>query len=110
MLEGGIPWCFSEETSIQRETLKELGLKIQYQEGVLGAFKNPRGEPCLFILDGLWNDVYWGRQMRHLFTKGSHHRNISVIQITQKISHQDRHCTEISLKVQYMVRLKNVSD
>ena len=73
-------------------------------------FKNPRGQACLFILDDLLNDVYSSRQVCDLFTKGSHHRNISVILITQNIFHQDRHCRDISLNAQYLVLLKNVRD
>jgi hypothetical protein len=45
-----------------------------------------------------------------LFTKGSHHRNISVILITQNIFHQAKHCQDISLNAKYLVILKNVRD
>jgi hypothetical protein len=45
-----------------------------------------------------------------LFTKGSHHRNISVILITQNIFHQSKHCRDISLNAKYLVLLKNVRD
>jgi hypothetical protein len=43
-----------------------------------------------------------------LFTKGSHHRNLSVILITQNIFHQAPHCRDISLNAKYLVALKNV--
>jgi hypothetical protein len=45
-----------------------------------------------------------------LFTKGSHHRNISVILITQNLFHQGRFCREISLNAKYIVVLKNIRD
>jgi len=90
--------------------MNELNLNIRYHEGVPGDFKNPRGEPCLFILDDLLNDVYSSIQVCDLFTKGSHHRNISVILVTQNIFHQDRHCRDISLNTQYLVLLKNVRE
>ena len=73
-------------------------------------FKNPRGEACLCILDDLLNDVYSIRQVCDLFTKGSHHCNISVILITHNIFHQDRHCRDISLNAKYQIFLKNVRD
>ena len=81
--EGGILWCFSEQTSIPRERLNELKPKTRHHEGVSNDFKNPRGQACLFILDDLLNDVYSSTQVCDLFTKGSHHRNIRVILITQ---------------------------
>jgi hypothetical protein len=45
-----------------------------------------------------------------LFTNGSHHRNISVILITQNIFHQSKHCRDISLNAKYLVLLNNVRD
>jgi hypothetical protein len=72
-------------------------------------FENERGEPRLFILDDLLKDVY-SRQVCDLFTKGSHHRNISVILITQNLFHRGRYCRDISLNATYLVLLKNVRD
>jgi len=45
-----------------------------------------------------------------LFTKGTHHRNISIIPISQNIFHQSKHCSDISLNAKYLVLLKNVRD
>ena len=39
--------------------------------------------------------------------KGSHHRNISVILITQNLFHQANYCRTISLNAKYIVLLKN---
>ena len=61
------------------------------------------------ILDDLLNDVF-SKQVCDLFTKGSHHRNISVILITQNLFHKDRYCRDISLNAKYLVLLKNVKD
>jgi len=46
----------------------------------------------------------------YLFTKGSHHRNISVILITQNLFHQANYCRDILLNAKYLVLLKNVRD
>jgi len=45
-----------------------------------------------------------------LFTRGSHHRNISVILITQNLFHQGRNFKDISLNAKYFVLFKNVRD
>jgi len=45
-----------------------------------------------------------------LFTKGSHHRNISVVLITQNLFHLVKFCRDISLNAKYFVILKNVHD
>jgi len=54
------------------------------------------GESSLVILDDLLTDVY-SKQLCELFTLGSHHRNISLILITQNLFHQGRFCRNISL-------------
>jgi len=81
--DGGVIWCYSKKTA--------------------------RGRPCLVIFHDLLNDVY-SKQMCDLFTNGSHHRNISVILITQNLLHQGRYCTDISLNAKYLVLLNNVRD
>ena len=45
-----------------------------------------------------------------LFTKGSHHRNTSVLLLTQNIFHQNKHSRTVSLNAHYMVLFKNVRD
>ena len=55
------------------------------------------------------NEVY-SKEVCQLFTKGSHHRNISVILITQNLFHQARYCRDISLNAKYIVLLKNIRD
>jgi hypothetical protein len=44
------------------------------------------------------------------FTRGSNHRNISVILITQNLFHQGRNCRDISLNAKYLVLFKNLRD
>ena len=86
--------------------LETLNLNIRYHEGLPVDFKNPRGEPCLFILDDMLNDTYSSGLVCDLYTKGSHHRNISIILITQNMFHQSKHCQDISLNAKYLVLLK----
>ena len=62
------------------------------------------------ILDDLLNDAYSSGRVCDLFTKGNHHRNISVILITQNIFNQANHCRDISLNSKYLILLKNVRD
>ena len=83
--KGGIIWCYSEETAVPREKLRKLGRTIQYQEGLPEYFGNAQGEPSLIILDDLLNRFY-GREVCDLFTKGSHHRNISLLLLNQSFS------------------------
>ena len=79
---GGIIWCYSEQSAVPRQQLAALRKNVQIHEGVPENFENVQGKPCLFILDDLLNEVY-SRDMCDVFTKGTHHRNLSVILITQ---------------------------
>jgi len=45
-----------------------------------------------------------------LFTKGSHHRNLLVIVITQNIFHKSLHTRDISLDTKYIVTFENPRD
>ena len=63
----------------------DFGRKIQFHECVPDNFANAGNKPCLIILDDLLNEAYSGEVCK-LFTKGSHHRNISVILITESVS------------------------
>jgi len=105
--EGGIIWCYSEETAVPSKQLEKLGLNITYRERLPESYSNARGEPSLIILDDLLNEAY-GWSVCDLFTKGSHHRNISVVLLTQNIFHQSAYCRDISLNAKYLV--KNVRD
>jgi hypothetical protein len=82
--DGGIIWCYSEKTAVPTKQLSELKKNIQFQEGLSDNFGNPNGKPSLIILDDLLNQVY-SKDVCDLFTKGSHHRNISLLLVLQKL-------------------------
>ena len=55
--DGGIIWCYSERIAVPSP--KELPKRdVHFNESILTDLENPRGRPCLVILDDLLNDVY----------------------------------------------------
>ena len=72
-------------------------------------FANVENKPCLINLDDLLNEAHSGEVCK-LFTKDSHHRNISVTLITQNLFFQANYCRDISLNVKYIVFLKLTRD
>jgi len=46
----------------------------------------------------------------NLFTKGSHHRNVSVVLMVQNVFYKNKHVRTISLNTHYMVLFKNPRD
>ena len=50
------------------------------------------------------------KRIVNLFTRGSHHRNLSVIYIVQNLFHQGKDSRSISLNSHYLVLFKNPRD
>ncbi len=48
--------------------------------------------------------------MANLFTKGSHHRNLSVIHIQQNLFPKSKDCRTVSLNPHYLILFKNPRD
>ena len=102
---GGLIGCYSEQTSVPNQQLAVLKKNIGYNEDVPPYFENAHGRLCLIILDDLLNDTY-SKEVCDLFIKGSHHRNIGLIFITQNLFHQGRYCRNILLNAKYLVLWK----
>ena len=62
------------------------------------------------ILDDLMAQSGKDKRIADLFTKGSHHRNLSVIYIVQNVFPQWKEMRNISLNVHYIVLFKSPRD
>ena len=98
-----IVWCYSEWQPLYTSLLGGL---VEFHQG-LPEQLNPKVRN-LVILDDLMNSV--DQSVTDLFTKGSHHRNISVIHIVQNIFHQGKGHRTQSLNTHYLVLFKNPRD
>ena len=84
-----------------------LPAHVNLQEGMSNIPEYAQ-EPCLLIIDDQMDEV--DKNVMRLFTKGSHHRNISVIYIVQNLFSQNRDYRTISLNAHYLVIFKNPRD
>jgi hypothetical protein len=98
-----IIWCYSESASVNAH--ERPG--ITFIEGLPDESMFD-GEPKLLILDDLMHDS--SEKVAKLFTKVSHHRNVSVIFITQNLFHQNKHARDMALNSHYLVVFKNPRD
>ena len=64
----------------------------------------------LIVLDDLMAQLGGDKRTANLFTKRSHHRNLSVIYIVQNIFHQGTEARNISLNTHYIVLFKSPRD
>ena len=92
-------WCHSENNA-------PLHLKkFSFVKGVW-VIENPQNIPILIVSDDLMDSAYNTKGSK-LFTKGSHHRNISFVLITQNLFHQGSSSRDVSLNSKYIVVFKN---
>ena len=64
----------------------------------------------LMVFDDQMIDASKDKRIVNLFTRGSHHRNLSVIYIVQNLFHQGKGSRSISLNSHYLVLFKNPRD
>ena len=62
------------------------------------------------VFDDQMIDASKDKRIVNLFTRGSHHRNLSVIYIVQNLFHQGKGSRSISLNSHYLVLFKNPRD
>ena len=68
---------------------------------------NPR-DKHLIVIDDQMNDV--DQRVSDIFTKYSHHKNMSVMLIVQNLFNKNKHQRTISLNTHYLVLFKNPRD
>ena len=68
------------------------------------------GESTLLILDDLASELSGNPKASKLFTQGIHHRNVSIVFITQNLYKQGKAMRDIQLNCQYLVLFRNCRD
>ncbi|GBO31067.1 hypothetical protein AVEN_174625-1 [Araneus ventricosus] len=81
---------------------------VEFHEGLLSNINNISN--ALIIIDDLKSEISNNDNLTKLFTKGSHHRNMSIIFIVQNIFHKGKDMRDISLNAHYMFLFKNPRD
>jgi hypothetical protein len=84
-----IVWCHSENNAPDHLD------NVTFFKGV-PEFENADNKPMLIVLDDLMDTAY-STKVSQLFTKGTHHRNISLMLITQNLFHQGPASRDIPL-------------
>jgi hypothetical protein len=99
-----IIWCKGEDQ------LLKLPETVEVHDGLDVIDEIDGSEPTLLILDDLMQEAGDEKQVVNLFTKGSHHRNLSVIMLMQNMFHRGKFVRTMSLNTHYMVLFKNPRD
>jgi hypothetical protein len=106
-----VVWCYGADQALYDRIKESSKIKVKFFEGIpplneISPEVNPL--PRLVVIDDLMRES--NNNVVDLFTKGSHHRNLSIIFITQNVFHQGKGQRDISLNAHYLVALKNPRD
>jgi hypothetical protein len=83
---------------------------VTFVEGLPSKYREYLGINTLFIIDDLMSECGSDKRLTHLFTKGSHHLNLSIIFITQNFFHKGKEMREVTLNAHYLLLCKNRRD
>lgn len=101
-----IIWCYGED----QDKLNRLPKWVEKSDDLDILESLDSKERNLVILDDLMDESSKSENISKLFTKGSHHRNLSVILITQNLFYQSNIMRTINRNVLYLVVFKNPRD
>lgn len=68
------------------------------------------GYHTVLILDDLMTEIIGSSSGHHLFTRGSHHKNITVFFLIQNLYHQGKSARDIAVNAHYNVLMFNDKD
>lgn len=98
-----IIWCYGEWQSMYQDMKG-----VQFIEGLPDMEQWQGDRRRLVVIDDLMTEV--DARVTKLFTKGSHHRNMSVMYIVQNLFGKNKEQRTISLNSHYIVLFKNPRD
>ena len=98
-----ILWCFGVYQKIFDDVTG-----VEFHEGVPNLDSFDGRLRTLLILDDLMQET--DSRVTSIFTKISHHRNVSVVYLTQNLFYGSKQNRTISLNAQYFVLYKNARD
>jgi len=98
-----IVYCYSEY-----QHLFSQYPRVTFHQGLPNIDDFDGREPVLLIIDDLMQEA--DGRVQNLFTKGSHHRNVSVMFLAQNLFPKNKIARTLSLNAHYMVLFKNPRD
>ena len=108
-----IVWCYSQWQPTYMVLMATIP-QIEFVKGIPPHLEHDSyfdvNKRNLIVFDNQMIDDGGDKRIVNLFTRGSHHRNLSVIYIVQNLFHQGKGSRSISLNSHYLVLFKNPRD
>ena len=104
-----IMYCYG----VWQNAFEDMEKEIDFHHGIpnekdIEAFAD--GKQNIIILDDLMDEVVANSQVQHLFTRGSHHKNLTIIYINQNMFAQGKCARTVNLNTHYLILLRNPRD
>src|SRR2546426_3996981 len=100
-----IIWYYAESQPVLESELQHI---VEFRDGMPELSEFDGSIPVLMIIDDLMAEC--NSEIAKLFTKGSHHKNISVWFLMQNFFHKGKEIRTITLNAQYIILFKNPRD
>lgn len=100
-----IIYCFST----MQEKFKTLD-KIEFHKGLFDLEEFDESKRNLIVYDDLMDECQNDNAILHLFTRGSHHKNISIFLLVQNFFNKGKYSRTISLNSHYTIIFNNPRD
>ena len=98
-------WCYGQWQSLYNENLENCD--IEYIDGLPTFEELKEKQPHLIVIDDLMTELGSNKELTKLFTKGSHHLNISILFIVQNLYAPGSQMITINRNTHYYLFLKN---
>ena len=101
-------WAYGQWQNLYEKQIENIN--CLYIEGLPSENDISENKTDIIVIDDLMTEVSDNKRFTHLFTKGSHHMNVSVIFISQNLFHKGSQIRTISLNCHYIILMKNPRD
>ena len=83
-------------------------IKVEFHEGVpsedtINSYKKENPGHCIIILDDLMQTICHSKTIENVFTRGSHHQNITVLYVNQNLFCQGKSSISITRNAHYVI-------
>src|SRR5271156_3882180 len=99
-------WYFAERQLQLEKALRPIG--VEFHQGMPELEEFDGSQPVLLVVDDFMSEC--NSAITKLFTKGSHHRNLSIWFLLQNFFHRGKEIRDITLNAHYLILFKNPRD
>lgn len=103
-------WVFGEHLKMFDIPLRNPNIEVRYIDFLPSNDQLRQEKPDLLIIDDLMTELGGDKELANIFTKLSHHNDMSVIFVVQNLFNKGSFMRTISLNAHYIFLMKNVRD